>query len=166
MTGLQDFGAFLTGLTALDQRDVWNEGQTFALFYVSLEGFFLVDGRYDRHVGDVVLNEMTGRLLAWLDGREGSVAPIGPDHFVLLCVGRWDDASIAGAVAQLRESLTQPVRGESLTICFSVSIGVTLRDPNGRRQPGSYVRDASARKVRPGAPLVVIPPNIPGGALS
>lgn len=166
MTGLQDFGAFLTGLIALDGRDVWNEGQTFALFYVSLEGFFLVDGRYDRNVGERVLNEMTGRLLAWLDGREGSVAPVGPDHFVLLCVGRWDDASVAAAVRGLRDSLTRPVRGESLTICFSVSVGVALRDPKGRRHPGSYVRDASARKARPSTPPVVLPPNIPGGALS
>jgi predicted signal transduction protein with EAL and GGDEF domain len=165
MTGLQDFGEFLTDLTALDRRQAWNEGQTFALYYVSLEGFFLVDGRYDRNVGERVLSEMTQRLLAWLDGREGSVAPVGPDHFVVLCVGRWDDASVAAAVRELRDSLTRPVRGESLTICFSVSVGVALRDPKGRRHPGSYVRDASARKAKSSIP-VVIPPGFAGGALS
>ena len=164
--GLQNFGAFLIGLTALAQRDAWHDGQTFALFYVSLEGFSLVDGRYDRNVGDLVLTEMTGRLLAWLAGREGSVAPVGTDHFVVLCVDRWSDASVSAAVAELRDALTRPVRGESLTISFSLSIGVALRDPNGRRHPGSYVRDASARKVRPGAPLVVIPPNCSGETLS
>ena len=98
VSGLKDFSGLITSLTELERRLAEQDRETFALFYITLQGFFLVNGRYDHRVGNMVLKEMPARLLAWIGGREGAVAPVGADQFLLLCVGPWDDASVDRAV--------------------------------------------------------------------
>jgi diguanylate cyclase (GGDEF)-like protein/PAS domain S-box-containing protein len=101
--------------------------QGFAIIYLDLDGFKLVNDTLGHAAGDHVLIDVARRLERLL--RVGdTLARLGGDEFALLCegVGEMEAVSIAERVI---ESLTRPIVVQDREIVQAASIGIALYGP-------------------------------------
>jgi diguanylate cyclase (GGDEF)-like protein/PAS domain S-box-containing protein len=101
--------------------------QGFALIYLDLDGFKLVNDTLGHAAGDQVLIEVARRLERLLRAGD-TLARLGGDEFALLCegVGEAEAKTIADRVI---EALTQPVEVQEREIIQPASIGISLYGP-------------------------------------
>ncbi len=101
--------------------------QGFAIIYLDLDGFKLVNDTLGHAAGDQVLIEVARRLERLL--RVGdTLARLGGDEFALLCegVGEAEATAIADRVI---EALTEPIVVQDREIIQAASIGIALFGP-------------------------------------
>ena len=125
---------FLTGLPnrmllqdRLEQAIAMAERQSqkFALLFIDLDGFKLINDEVGHPVGDEVLKIVAQRLLAVIRGMD-TAARLGGDEFVIILtdISRGENA---GLVAEkVIESLSQPYLVADLSLSLSASIGVSI----------------------------------------
>jgi diguanylate cyclase (GGDEF)-like protein/PAS domain S-box-containing protein len=101
--------------------------QGFAIIYLDLDGFKLVNDTLGHAAGDQVLIEV-GRRLERLLRAGDTLARLGGDEFALLCegVGESEAKTIADRVIA---ALTRPVEVQSREIIQAASIGISLYGP-------------------------------------
>jgi diguanylate cyclase (GGDEF)-like protein/PAS domain S-box-containing protein len=99
----------------------------FAIIYLDLDGFKLVNDTLGHAAGDQVLVEVARRLELLLRAGD-TLARLGGDEFALLCegVGEADAKAIADRVIQ---ALTRPVVIQDREIVQAASIGISLYGP-------------------------------------
>jgi diguanylate cyclase (GGDEF)-like protein/PAS domain S-box-containing protein len=99
----------------------------FAIIYLDLDGFKLVNDTLGHAAGDQVLIEVARRLELLLRAGD-TLARLGGDEFALLCegVGEAEAKTIADRVIQ---SLTRPVEIQDREIVQAASIGISLYGP-------------------------------------
>ena len=98
--------------------------QGFAIVYLDLDGFKLVNDTLGHAAGDHVLIEVARRLERLLRAGD-TLARLGGDEFALLCegVGESDAKTIADRVI---DALTKPVYVQDREIIQAASIGISL----------------------------------------
>ena len=98
--------------------------QGFAIVYLDLDGFKLVNDTLGHAAGDHVLIEVARRLERLLRAGD-TLARLGGDEFALLCegVGESDAKTIADRVI---DALTKPVDVQDREIIQAASIGISL----------------------------------------
>ncbi|MGY6555971.1 MAG: diguanylate cyclase domain-containing protein [Wenzhouxiangella sp.] len=102
-----------------------------ALVYIDLDGFKSVNDRFGHKVGDDVL-ELLGRRLQGALDRQGFMARIGGDEFVVL-LERADTAAAALArVRPLLQAVREPIKGPVGPIHLDASLGVSLFPEDGQ----------------------------------
>jgi diguanylate cyclase (GGDEF)-like protein/PAS domain S-box-containing protein len=124
-------------LTGLPNRTLFSDrvrmakarrtAQGFAIVYLDLDGFKLVNDTLGHAAGDQVLIEVARRLERLLRAGD-TLARLGGDEFALLCegVGEADAKTIADRVI---EALTYPIVVQDREIVQAASIGISLYGP-------------------------------------
>ena len=96
-----------------------------ALLFLDLDRFKDINDSLGHSVGDLLLQEVAGRLKAW--GREqDTVARVGGDEFLIVLTGLKDVMDAAVAAERLMDAMTAEfvVQGRSLSIGCSVGISI------------------------------------------
>lgn len=112
------------------------DGQQFALLFVDVDKFKVINDSYGHATGDAVLVSVTQRLQAVL-GPNDFMARYGGDELaVILDLSHLEDQSWQSLCRAARksaqamvDSLVEPVLVGKLPIAVSLSIGITLIDP-------------------------------------
>lgn len=123
LTGLANRALFQDRLDHAIQR-VDRHGP-FALLCLDLDGFKNINDTLGHDSGDLLLVEVSKRLLDCVRAND-TVARVGGDEFMVIMEGL-DDASVAANVAQkILLSLQQPVNLSNQEVFISTSIGITF----------------------------------------
>jgi len=118
----------------------------FAVLFLDLDRFKVVNDSVGHLFGDELLNEVGGRIAACLEPRD-LVARLGGDEFAILLhdIGSADDAS---AMAQrVIEVLNSPIRLGGKEIFTSTSIGIAMAASRYRKAE-ELLRDADVAMYR------------------
>ena len=105
--------------------------QGFALHFLDLDRFKLVNDGRGHHVGDQLLRQVAARL-AEVTGANGLIGRLGGDEFGILQTGVVDPADAAALAAEMLEALGRPVMIEGLAVETSASIGIAIYPRDGR----------------------------------
>jgi diguanylate cyclase len=98
---------------------------TVALLFLDLDGFKDINDSLGHSVGDLLLQEIAGRLTAW--GREqDTVARVGGDEFLVMLTGLKDVADAAIAAERLMDAIIgeHSIQGHAVNITCSVGISI------------------------------------------
>jgi diguanylate cyclase (GGDEF)-like protein/PAS domain S-box-containing protein len=101
-----------------------------ALLFLDLDGFKNINDSLGHPIGDLLLQEIAGRLKTW--GREqDTVARLGGDEFLLLLTGVKDAPDVAVAAERLLEAMTTEFVVQGHTVRVSCSIGISIFPEHG-----------------------------------
>jgi diguanylate cyclase (GGDEF)-like protein len=99
--------------------------KSFAVCFMDLDGFKLINDNYGHDIGDLVLKEVATRLKDCMRASD-TVARIGGDEFVLLLVDHEDGDTFEVFLDRLKKSVAEPIRLRSGNLLkVGISIGVT-----------------------------------------
>lgn len=140
LTGLPNRALFLDRLTHAIERIKRKQGYQFAVLFVDLDRFKLVNDSLGHSVGDRLLARV-GRRIADCLRRVDTVARFGGDEFVLLLDEIDDDRQAIRVAERIRESLTRAFALETGEVFLSASIGIVYSTPD-YTDPDQIVRDA------------------------
>jgi diguanylate cyclase (GGDEF)-like protein/PAS domain S-box-containing protein len=136
-----EFLAYYDALTGLPNRTLLQDRlaralavarrrkEKLALLFLDLDGFKNINDSLGHSVGDLVLQEVSGRLKKW--GREqDTVARVGGDEFIIVLSGVKDISDAAVATERLMDAMTAVlnVQGRSLNIGCSIGISIFPED--------------------------------------
>jgi diguanylate cyclase (GGDEF)-like protein/PAS domain S-box-containing protein len=96
-----------------------------ALLFLDLDGFKIINDSLGHSVGDLLLQEVAGRLRKW--GREqDTVARLGGDEFLITLTQVRDLSDVAAAAGRLMDVMATAfvVQGHSLNVSCSVGISI------------------------------------------
>jgi diguanylate cyclase (GGDEF)-like protein/PAS domain S-box-containing protein len=101
-----------------------------ALLFLDLDGFKVINDSLGHSVGDLLLQEVAGRLKTWGRGQD-TVARLGGDEFLITLTQVKDLTDVAVAAERLMDAMTAEfvVQGHSLSV--SCSIGVSIFPEHG-----------------------------------
>lgn len=102
-----------------------------AVLYLDLDGFKKVNDMFGHAAGDLVLREVSNRLMQCVRGVD-TVARLGGDEFVILLDGvvRYRDASVVAD--KIREVVRQPMDiGDKRSLRMTPSVGIALYPEHG-----------------------------------
>jgi diguanylate cyclase (GGDEF)-like protein/PAS domain S-box-containing protein len=100
-------------------------GAQMAVAYLDLDGFKVINDRYDHNVGDQLLKELASHFKATL--REGdTMARLGGDEFVAVFADLADVHDSIGLINRLLDVASRPTLVENLSLKVSASIGVSF----------------------------------------
>jgi diguanylate cyclase (GGDEF)-like protein len=106
------------------------EGRQLAVLFLDLDGFKAVNDVYGHHVGDLLLKEVSRRILMTTRG-EDTVARLGGDEFVM-AIGVDGPEDAAEQAQRLVEALGTPYVIDDNGVHVSASIGIAVFPENGR----------------------------------
>lgn len=112
-------------LTVPNAEDAAEYNNTFAVMFLDLDRFKIINDTLGHSAGDVVLNIASERIKS-IVGTRGEVARLGGDEFVILLSPPMTE-TVASLIAQeIKETVCQPIllsQGEMIVTC---SIGVVI----------------------------------------
>lgn len=146
LTGLPNRAALLERLSQSLERYRQSPSRPFALLFMDLDRFKVVNDSVGHPVGDVLLIE-AGRRIAACIGPDDLVARLGGDEFTILLESIRDVDDARRVADRVIAALADPVRIGGKDIYTSASIGITLADPR-YREPEELLRDADVAMYR------------------
>jgi len=129
--------AFYDNLTGLPNRNLFydrvepaiaearRDKTGFALGFIDLDGFKLINDRYGHAIGDRLLSEIARRLKATVRASD-TVARFGGDEFVVLLKHIKERKDAEHLMSVLQRALRRPFRLGGLELQISASIGIAL----------------------------------------
>jgi diguanylate cyclase (GGDEF)-like protein len=142
LTGLANRQMFMLQLKqkfALRNREA---NLKFALLFIDLDRFKLINDTLGHHAGDAFLIEISKRLL--LTVREHDlVARLGGDEFVVLLTQLQQDADAEDVADRIIEAVRQPMELQGQSLYSGASIGIAHYDASYTNADG-MLRDADA----------------------
>jgi diguanylate cyclase (GGDEF)-like protein/PAS domain S-box-containing protein len=146
LTGLPNRALFMDLLARALARSKRRKGYRFAVLFLDLDRFKVVNDCLGHVVGDRLLVEIAGRLARCLRP-EDTVARLGGDEFTVL-LEDMDDPSDATRVAErIHQELKAPFILEGHEVYTSASIGIAF-SATGYRDPDHILRDADTAMYR------------------
>ncbi|HWX65540.1 MAG TPA: EAL domain-containing protein [Rhodanobacter sp.] len=142
LTGLPNRTLLLQRLEQAMQRYVANPDEQFAVLFIDLDRFKVINDSVGHLVGDDLLFQVGGRIRACLKTRD-VVARLGGDEFAVLLEGIADTGKASLIAERIISELQTPFRLGTKEIFTSASIGIALCSPH-YRQPEELLRDADA----------------------
>ncbi|HWU77227.1 MAG TPA: EAL domain-containing protein [Rhodanobacter sp.] len=142
LTGLPNRTLLLQRLDQAMQRFDSNPDEQFAVLFVDLDRFKVINDSVGHLVGDDLLFQVGGRIRACLKTRD-VVARLGGDEFAVLLEGIVDADNATMIAERVIGELQTPFRLGTKEIFTSASIGIALSSPH-YRQPEELLRDADA----------------------
>lgn len=146
LTGLPNRSLLLDRMgQALDnfRRD---SAATFAVLFLDLDRFKLVNDSAGHLVGDELLKAAGGRIRARLP-EEAMIARLGGDEFAVLLCSPDAEQQALGIAREIIEVLEEPLRVAGKDIYSSASIGITFAQPHYRTAE-ELLRDADVALYR------------------
>ncbi len=114
-------------------------GRPFSVALLDLSRFKQINDSLGHHVGDVVLQETARRIVARAR-RADTVARLGGDDFLLVLEGA-DTEQARAILGVLRNSLTQPIELEGMSVSLDFRAGVASYPEHGE-DPSALMRRA------------------------
>jgi diguanylate cyclase (GGDEF)-like protein/PAS domain S-box-containing protein len=114
--------------------------QKFALLFIDLDGFKLINDAKGHPVGDEVLKIVAQRLLAVIRGMD-TAARLGGDEFVIILSDIRNAENAAWVADKVVDSLSQPYLLDGTALSLSASIGVSIY-PNDELVANELLRTA------------------------
>jgi diguanylate cyclase (GGDEF)-like protein/PAS domain S-box-containing protein len=154
LTGLPNRTLFYERLERAILRSRRHPEHTFAVVFLDLDGFKVVNDSLGHQVGDELLVQVAKRLST--EVRESdTVSRFGGDEFVLLIDDVRDTAGLPAVVRRLLSVMSVPVTLAEGTRTISAAAGIALSDAR-YGTADEYVRDADtamyrAKEVGPGS---------------
>lgn len=146
LTGLPNRSLFMKRLADATHRARRGEDGIFAVLFLDVDGFKLVNDSMGHHVGDEMLVTIARRLEECVRGGD-IVARLGGDEFAIL-LERITDVRDAALVAErVQESLSVPLLIGGYEHATSASIGVAL-STGANEQPEYLLRSADTAMYR------------------
>jgi|GEM_PF-1267810 len=146
LTDLANRALFMDRLERVLERSKRHEQYIFAVLFLDLDRFKLVNDSLGHSIGDQLLIAIAQRLQLCIR-LEDTVARLGGDEFVLLLEGI-ESASDATRVAErIQRELAQPFHLSGQELFATASIGITL-STTGYEQPEDIMRDADVAMYR------------------
>jgi diguanylate cyclase (GGDEF)-like protein/PAS domain S-box-containing protein len=141
LTGLCTRDVFVEGLgRRLEQGKLPGVRGSFAVLYVDIDRFKIVNDSLGHLVGDELLTGFSRRLEFCL--REGdALARLGGDEFAILLDGLVDDGQANAIAFRIQESLREPFSIGGREVFTSASIGIAF-GPAHYTNPDDIMRDA------------------------
>ena len=125
LTGLPNRACFVERLRHAAERARRNPDDAFAVLFVDLDHFKLVNDSFGHLAGDELLTEVARRLAACLRSVD-TLARLGGDEFALLLEEVREPSDAARVAERLHEALRTPMTIRESEVFTSASIGIAL----------------------------------------
>ncbi|WP_425478272.1 EAL domain-containing protein [Frateuria defendens] len=142
LTGLPNRTLLLQRLEQALQRYLANPQELFAVLFIDLDRFKVINDSVGHLVGDDLLFQVGGRIRACLKTRD-VVARLGGDEFAVLLESIRDTGKAMQIAERIIDELQAPFRLGAKEVFTSASIGITLASPHYQK-PDELLRDADA----------------------
>ncbi|MCB1628689.1 MAG: EAL domain-containing protein [Xanthomonadales bacterium] len=146
LTGLPNRRFLLDRLELALMRYRLDHDRGFAVLFVDLDRFKVVNDSVGHLVGDELLKQAATRIQGVIRDSD-VVARLGGDEFAILLEDLRDDAAACRVAQSLIEAFADPVRVAGKELFSSASIGITLAHPRYLRAE-ELLRDADAAMYR------------------
>jgi diguanylate cyclase (GGDEF)-like protein len=146
LTGLPNRAMFIDHLELAIARAQRNEARKFAVLYVDLDRFKIINDSLGHAVGDQLLKEIAVRL--WKCVRAGdTVARLGGDEFVLLLEDIYEESEAIEVAERIKSELAASFTLNGREVFTTVSVGVASSWTSYHQAEG-LIRDADAAMYR------------------
>ena len=145
LTGLPNRAHFLSRVAQTAHR-AQRRRIIFAVLFLDLDGFKLVNDSLGHSRGDQFLSAVAARLAA-LVRAEDTVARLGGDEFAILLGELGSETDVWRLVDRIHEEFARPLELAHRKIVSSVSIGVVF-GPGDYQRPEDMLRDADVAMYR------------------
>ncbi len=146
LTGLANRVLLLDRLRQALSRSARNEAWRFALLFLDLDRFKVVNDSLGHNAGDDLLKTLAGRLKTCVRGSD-TVARLGGDEFCVLIENVEGPDHATATAARIQSSLAEPFTLHGHDIFTSASIGIAFSAPH-YREPQELLRDADIAMYR------------------
>ena len=147
LTELPNRAQFMKHLQQAVDRANGNEFARFAVLFLDLDRFKVINDSLGHAVGDKLLVAIAERLRACV--RPGDVvARLGGDEFTILLNRTGNDDEIAAVAERLQARISAPFKIDNYEVFTSASIGIIMSGPGALRTPEDFLRDADAAMYR------------------
>ncbi len=146
LTGLPNRTYLMARLSESIQRHSINSEDCYAVLFLDLDRFKVVNDSVGHLVGDELLKEAGARIAANV-GRRGTIARLGGDEFAVLVENVRAESEVLNVAERVISAMEEPFRVMGKELYSSTSIGVVLCDP-GYRTPTEVLRDADVALYR------------------
>jgi diguanylate cyclase (GGDEF)-like protein len=139
LTGLYNRAVFVDGVGRM-LEDCRQRGGSFAVLYLDLDRFKIVNDSLGHLVGDELLVAASRRLESCL--RQGdALARVGGDEFAIFLNALFDDGQAQGIAFRIQDALSAPFSIGGREVFTSASIGIAF-GPAHYTNPDEMMRDA------------------------
>lgn len=146
LTDLPNRPEFMNHLRLAIQRCCENPEARFAVLFLDLDRFKVINDSLGHAVGDKLLVAISGRLKATL--RPGDVvARLGGDEFTILLNRTGTVEDVAHVVERIQNRIAEPFLIDNYEVFTTASVGIILSD-DIERGADDYLRDADAAMYR------------------
>jgi diguanylate cyclase (GGDEF)-like protein/PAS domain S-box-containing protein len=146
LTDLPNRPEFMNQLRLAIQRNCENPEARFAVLFLDLDRFKVINDSLGHAVGDKLIVAIAGRLKATL--RPGDVvARLGGDEFTILLNRTGVEHDVAQVVERIQSKIAEPFTIDNYEVFTTVSVGIILSDELDRGAD-DYLRDADAAMYR------------------
>src|ERR1700730_523222 len=140
LTDLANRNCFQERLSVAVERSRLDRRFSFAVMYLDLDRFKLVNDNLGHPAGDELLKEAARRLIACVRPKD-LAARLGGDEFAILLEETQHQLDVVGLAERLLEALKEPVCINGTEVRPLASIGMTFSDL-GYREADEVLRDA------------------------
>lgn len=140
LTNLPNRVLFLNRLSHAMELAKRNKNYTFAVFFIDIDRFKVVNDSLGHNVGDLLLVESALRLLACVRSVD-TVARLGGDEFVILLEELANPSDYIPVAKRIQQNLASPSSLEGHKVFVSVSMGIVLNHARYERSD-DIMRDA------------------------
>lgn len=146
LTDLPNRALFLDRLSHVMERSQRHPQDLFAVLFLDLDRFKLINDSLGHRIGDLLLVAIAGRLQACIRNID-TVARLGGDEFVILLEGVADVSAVIEITERILRDLTLPFNLSGQEVFTSTSIGIAL-STLAYTQPEHLLRDADTAMYR------------------
>jgi diguanylate cyclase (GGDEF)-like protein/PAS domain S-box-containing protein len=146
LTGLPNRALFMDRLRQSMERSHREPDRLTIVLFLDIDRFKIVNDSLGHLVGDELLVQISGSLLAALRPTD-TIARVGGDEFAILLDGAKDAADAEQIAARIHERLTTPINLRGHEIFLTASIGIAVHTPEYER-PEDLLRDADTAMYR------------------
>ncbi|MBK8466660.1 MAG: EAL domain-containing protein [Chloracidobacterium sp.] len=146
LTDLPNRVQFMNHLRQAVERAEGNNYAKFAVLFLDLDRFKVINDSLGHAVGDKLLVAIAERLTTCV--RPGDVvARLGGDEFVILLNRSGDTPEVVNVAERLQSRISEPFKIDNYEVFTSASIGIIVSS-NVQRKAEDFLRDADAAMYR------------------
>jgi diguanylate cyclase (GGDEF)-like protein/PAS domain S-box-containing protein len=146
LTDLPNRVSFMNHLKQAVTRAEGNDYARFAVLFLDLDRFKVINDSLGHAVGDKLLIAIAEKLLACV--RPGDiVARLGGDEFTILLHRSGDANEVAHVAERLQTAISEPFKIDNYEVFTTASIGIVVSS-NVERRAEDFLRDADAAMYR------------------
>ncbi len=146
LTDLPNRVEFMIHLQAAIERANEHDLTKFAVLFLDLDRFKIINDSLGHVVGDKLLKQIAARLCTYV--RPGDVvARLGGDEFTILLNRTGGVSDVEQVADRLQRNISKPFVIDGYEVFTSASIGIIVSD-DIMRQPEDFLRDADAAMYR------------------